>query len=118
MEADWKEITGLASNLGWYDYLCRGKLMAFPLAINQAKERKDPSDREKPAVAAELLLRILNDLALVPSCPNEERLYQTPMSDCFQVFAFTSEDPSGTFTSASGPKGPYRQLSEQTNPHL
>jgi hypothetical protein len=93
VKEDWEKITGLASNMEWYKYPSRSKLMAFPWAVYEAKEREDPSAKEEAAVAAELLLRILNDLALVPGCPNEERLYQTPTSDCFQVFAFTSEGP-------------------------
>jgi hypothetical protein len=40
-----------------------------------------------------MALRMLNDLALEPGRPDERRVYQTPTSDCFQVFAFTSEGP-------------------------
>ena len=38
-----------------------------------------------------MALRMLNDLALEPGRPDHPRVYQTPTSDCFQVFAFTSE---------------------------
>ena len=93
MEIDWEETTGLEANLDWLGYSNFDKLMAFPWAVYEAKETEDPSAKVEAAVAAELFLRILNDLALVPGHPKKERPYQTPTSDCFQVFAFTSEGP-------------------------
>jgi hypothetical protein len=38
VKEDWEKITGLASNLEWYKYPSRSKLMAFPWAVYEAKE--------------------------------------------------------------------------------
>lgn len=88
IQEDWKRTTGQVFDLDW-----KGSRLAFPWGVYEAKLAEDPSTKREAAIAAELALRMLHDLALVPGPPLEQRPYQTPTSDCFQVFAFTSEGP-------------------------
>ncbi|KAI9767543.1 MAG: hypothetical protein M1840_005580 [Geoglossum simile] len=82
------------SETSWYRNLWKGAVnLAFPWAVYQAQKTQNSAVLLQAALRAEIALRMLNDLALEPGRPHEHQVYQTPTSDCFQVFAFTSEGP-------------------------
>ncbi|KAH0556940.1 hypothetical protein GP486_005271 [Trichoglossum hirsutum] len=89
VQTNWKETTGLTFDLEWGGVV----KLAFPWAVYQVKSTQNSDVLSEAALGAEMALRMLNDLALEPGRPDERRAYQTPTSDCFQVFAFTSEGP-------------------------
>lgn len=91
IQDNWKDVSGLM-----YNFSREGQSrLAFPWAVYEAK-KGNCDVLHQAALSAEICLRMLNDLALEPGLPNDLRPYQTPTSDCFQVFAFTSEGPIWT----------------------